>query len=291
MPRTRSHPAAFPSPPRSPIFLQVYTHGPNYRTLLVANSTVGLGFYPLNAEQDFGEAHTEVAAPSPAATSSTVPPLTPHLQPIPIAFLSPQVRFSANVTFFGAKSENNYAVLWVRDSADVTLHGYGGNAAAFANRSRGGSGAAAGDAVGVRTVETGPAVSAAAGRWRGDALGASPPDDAPYVRRDGRVAEYLPSLFRVQRSVRVRLANLVDAGRITSATLPSSFVAAGNGTDPREWNMVLRQDSDGGRHGGGRDAAELCTPRAEPGWCDATRVLDRPVLWEWGGAGATPLPA
>ena len=87
MPRTRSHPAAFPSPPRSPIFLQVYTHGPNYRTLLVANSTVGLGFYPLNAEQDFGEAHTEVAATSPAATSSTVPPLTPHLQPIPTAFL------------------------------------------------------------------------------------------------------------------------------------------------------------------------------------------------------------
>ena len=34
-------------------------------------------FYPLNAEQDFGEAHTEI-------------------------------RYSSNVTMFGAKSENNY---------------------------------------------------------------------------------------------------------------------------------------------------------------------------------------
>ena len=34
-------------------------------------------FYPLNAEQDFGEAHTEI-------------------------------RHSSNVTIFGAKSENNY---------------------------------------------------------------------------------------------------------------------------------------------------------------------------------------
>ena len=101
----------------------------------------------------------------------------------------------------------------------------------------------------------------------------------------------------MQRSVRVRLANLMDAGRITSATTPSAFVAAGNGTDPRLWNMVLRQDSDGGaggqiggggsQGGGGGGATALCTPRAEPGWCDATRMLDRPVLWAWSGAAAT----
>ena len=48
--------------PLHPPPAQVYTHGPNYRTLLVANSTSGVGFYPLNAEQDFGEAHTEVGA-------------------------------------------------------------------------------------------------------------------------------------------------------------------------------------------------------------------------------------
>ena len=187
----------------------------------------------------------------------------------------PQVRFSANVTFFGAKSENNYAVLWVRDSSDVTLHGYGGNAAAFANRSGvGGAEAAAAAGVGVE--------EAAAAGHRPQARGDS------YVRRDGRVAAYMPSLFRVQRSVRVRLANLVDAGRVTSATAPSAFVAAGNGTDPRVWNMVLRQDSDGGGGGGGGGAAALCTPRVEQGgWCDATRVLDRPVLWAWSGAAAT----
>ena len=183
---------------------EVYLQGENYRTLLVLNSTAGAGFYPLNAEQDFGEAHTEV-------------------------------RYSSNVTFFGAKSENNYAVLWVRDSADVSLHGYGGNAAAFANRS---------DLPGGR-------------------------------RRDGRVPTYMPSLFRVQRSTNVRLANLVDAGRVTSATQPSAFVAAGNGTDPREWNMLLRQDGDG----------YICDDSLErTKRCEATRVLDRPVYWEWSGA-------
>ena len=35
---------------------------------------------------------------------------------------------------------------------------------------------------------------------------------------------------------------LLDAGRVTDPEHPSVFVAAGNGTDPRSWNMVLRQD-------------------------------------------------
>ena len=52
-------------------------------------------------------------------------------------------------------------------------------------------------------------------------------------RRDGRVAQYMPSMFRVQRSKNVRLANLMDAGRVTDPENPSTFVAAGNGTDPR----------------------------------------------------------
>lgn len=55
-------------------------------------STAGVRFYPLNAEQDFGEAHTEIS-------------------------------WSSNVTIYGAKSENNYVVLWIRDSTAVTLHG------------------------------------------------------------------------------------------------------------------------------------------------------------------------
>ena len=197
-------PPSVPVGPDMASSAEVYTHGPAYRTLLINGSTGGAAFYPLNAEQDFGEAHTEVA-------------------------------FSRNVTFYGAKSENNYAVLWVRDSEDVTLHGYGGNASPFKNAT-----------------------------------------GAEGVRRDGRVAEYMPSLFRVQRSRNVRLANLVDGGRVTSPTLPSSFVAAGNGTDPREWNMVLRQDGEG----------FICEASIEPARCEATRVLDRPVLWEWTGQAA-----
>ena len=57
--------------------MQLLLQQPNYRTVLVNGSSAGLGFYPLNAEQDFGEAHTEI-------------------------------RYSSNVTIFGAKSENNY---------------------------------------------------------------------------------------------------------------------------------------------------------------------------------------
>jgi hypothetical protein len=55
---------------------------------------------------------------------------------------------------------------------------------------------------------------------------------------------------------------------------PSVFVAAGNGTDPRTWNSVLMQDGD-----------ELCDPLQTPKQCVATRVLDRPVMWEWTGGG------
>ena len=85
-------------------------------------------------------------------------------------------------------------------------------------------------------------------------------------------AQYLPTLFRVQRSTRVCFANLIDAGRVTTDAKPSIFVAAGNGTDPRTWNMVLHQDVD-----------RLCDPVQTPAACSATRVLDRPVVWEWDG--------
>ena len=135
------------------------------------------------------------------------------------------------MTMYGA-SENNYVVLWVRDSDLITLHGYGGNASPFINKTTPGR-----------------------------------------RRRDDRVAEYMPSLFRVQRSTRVRFANLIDAGRVTPPGEWSAFVAAGNGTDPRHWNTLLRQDGDD----------EFCTPSDEPALCAATSVLDRPVLWEWTG--------
>eukprot|EP00035_Acanthoeca_spectabilis_P008053 m.147870 g.147870 ORF g.147870 m.147870 type:complete len:818 (+) comp14196_c0_seq3:71-2524(+) len=190
-------PPSVPVPPDTASSGEVWLQGPAYRTVLVNGSVSGLRFYPLNAEQDFGEAHTEIS-------------------------------WSHNVTMYGAKSENNYAVLWIRDSNLVTVHGYGGNAAAFANHS------------------------------------------ADNVRQDGRVAQYMPSLFRVQRSTAVRFANLIDAGRVTSQARPSVFVAAGNGTDPRLWNMVLYQDGN-----------NLCDPKVTPANCSATQVLDRPVVWEW----------
>jgi hypothetical protein len=86
----------------------------------------------------------------------------------------------------------------------------------------------------------------------------------------------MPSLFRVQRSTRIRLTNLVDSGRISTAKKPSVLVAAGDGIDPREWNMVLRQNADG-VCGGSRSEVGI--------ECKTTAVLDRPVLWEWDGRG------
>jgi hypothetical protein len=79
-----------------------------YRTLLINNSKHsgdGLRFYAHNTEQDVGDAHTEI-------------------------------RYSQNVTLYGAKSEGNYAAIWIRDSDLVTMHGYGGDATPFANSTR-----------------------------------------------------------------------------------------------------------------------------------------------------------
>lgn len=68
---------AVPVPPDIASSYEVQLQQPGYRTVLVNGSTAGVGFYPLNAEQDFGSAHTEI-------------------------------RYSRNVTAFGAKSENNF---------------------------------------------------------------------------------------------------------------------------------------------------------------------------------------
>ena len=89
-------------PPDITSSAEILLQEPHYRTVLINGSTDGVRFYPLNAEQDFGEAHAEV-------------------------------RYSYNVTAYGSKSENNFIVLWIRDSDRIVVHGYGGNAAAFAN--------------------------------------------------------------------------------------------------------------------------------------------------------------
>eukprot|EP01052_Picozoa_sp_SAG31_P023330 SAG31_NODE_1917_length_6923_cov_8.914897_3_plen_111_part_00 len=58
-------------------------------------------------------------------------------------------------------------------------------------------------------------------------------------RRDGRIALYMPSLFRIQRSKNIRLANLMDPGRVTAPGESFPLVAGGNGTDPRTVSDTL----------------------------------------------------
>ena len=78
-----------------------YLHeSPSYRHLLVTNSSGGLRFYQLNTEHGRGDANTEIAS-------------------------------SSNIEVFGLKSEGNFVILWLRNVENVTLYGYGGNAAAL----------------------------------------------------------------------------------------------------------------------------------------------------------------
>jgi len=85
--------------------------GPGARHLLVRNATgggeeppsvpvAGFSCYHCNVEHGRGDANMEVDG-------------------------------SEGVRIFGIKSEGNFAVLWVRSSSNVTMTGYGGNAAAF----------------------------------------------------------------------------------------------------------------------------------------------------------------
>ena len=70
----------------------------------------------------------------------------------------------------------------------------------------------------------------------------------------------------------MRFVNVIDEGRVTDEEKSSVFIAVGNETDPRSWNAILQQDGEG-----------VCDPNVTPGKCTATRVLDRPVVWEWSG--------
>ena len=66
-----------PVPPDTSSSGEIKLQLPGYRTVLVNGSHDGVRFYPLNAEQDFGEAHAEI-------------------------------RYSSNVWICGSKSENNF---------------------------------------------------------------------------------------------------------------------------------------------------------------------------------------
>ena len=211
------NPDAAPGPDVSSLS-DVALQTPSWRTLLINGSTAGLLMYAHNTEQAFGDAHTEIA-------------------------------HSANVSLFGAKTEDNFVAVWIRDSRHVRVHSFGGDFSPFANSTR----------------------------YPGTPL---------FTHPAAGYADYMPSTFRVQRSSDVRLANLVDTGRVTregcfggaasaacASVKPTNLVAAGYGVDPRLWNMVLHQDGDA-----------RCDPAAaaaagSQALCDATSVLDRPVIW------------
>ena len=73
----------------------------DYRHLLVSGTREPLRFYQLNPEHAQSDANVEI-------------------------------RDAANVDIFGIKSEGNYALLWIRDSADINVYGFGGNSSPFA---------------------------------------------------------------------------------------------------------------------------------------------------------------
>jgi hypothetical protein len=248
-------PEPLPDPPPGPGIASVadiLLQTPQWRALLVTNSTDGLVMYAHNTEQDWGDAHTEV-------------------------------RFSRNVTLIGAKSEDNFAAVWIRDSDLVSVMSFGGDGSAFANHTRyPGAG-------GLPHARFMPSLLR--------------------VQRSTRV-----TLANLVDSGRVTREGCVDPADPACPKRGSAMVAAGIGVDPRQWNMVLQQDVDvdvdvdvgvdavvdyagmeedgsGGRSGGaaggdgGGGGGGVCMP-APPGAggggggaCNATAVLDRPVLW------------
>ena len=44
-----------------------------------------------------------------------------------------EISHSRNVTLYSAKSEGNYVAVWIRDSEDVSMFSFGGDATPFAN--------------------------------------------------------------------------------------------------------------------------------------------------------------
>jgi len=74
--------------------------GPNYRHLLVDGTTQPLAFYQCNPEHARSDANMEI-------------------------------RGAQNVSLYGVKGEYNQPILWIRDSDNVRVFGYGGNAAAW----------------------------------------------------------------------------------------------------------------------------------------------------------------
>jgi len=155
---------------------EVMLQRPGFRSLLINGSTSGLRFYPHNTEQAFSDAYTEIS-------------------------------HSFNVTLYNAKSENNYAIVWIRDCDLVTVHGFGGNYCPFPNSSS------------YNDFDV---------RGSSFAHGYSP---------------FMPSSVRVQRSKRVTLANVMNTERVTGGT--TDFISAGIGYEPDSYNMILCQDIDG----------------------------------------------
>jgi hypothetical protein len=81
----------------------MYSQGPGYRHLRIADVAGPLRLYQCNPEHARSEANMEIAS-------------------------------SQGIDIFGLKGEGNRPILRVRDSSGVRVFGYGGNAAAFEGR-------------------------------------------------------------------------------------------------------------------------------------------------------------
>eukprot|EP00935_MAST-01C_sp_MAST-1C-sp1_P001133 g1133.t1 len=137
-----------------------------------------------------------------------------------------EIANSRTVRLFGLKSERNFCLCWIRNSSDILLTGFGGTATAFPLNHT----------------------------WQPS----SPAYQPGYT-------EFTPSLFRVEHSNDITLANLWGDGRVSGGA-DTEF--CGSGTDPREWSLVLWTDLDTDR--GNRSK----------GIGNTTRPLDRPVMFK-----------
>jgi hypothetical protein len=154
---------------------------PSYRHVLVT----GAGptrFYHLNTEHAIADANTEIQSAS-------------------------------DVSIYGFKVEGWFVGLWIRNSTEVFLSGYGGNAC----------------------------------------------PNGPFAG----FANYTPSIFRVEQSSNVTLANLI------SYEMASTLGSAGAGTAAPPSGLVKCKDPD----------AWLTVYEKWNGVTSTTRPLDRPVVW------------
>ena len=133
---------------------------------------------------------------------------------------------SHGVSLYGLKAERNFCLLWVRHSSEILLSAFGGEAEAlYSNHT-----------------------------WTPGVPGYQP-----------GYSNCRPSLFRIEDSSKVTLANLWGDARVSGGSI-TKF--GGVGTDPRYWNMVLWTDHD-------TDRGKRCEALG-----NLTHPMDKPVVFK-----------